>query len=65
MMTLNASKADVFALGVTLFVILFGRPPFIRAEMGDNFYRLIARQDPSFWKANISTRALYEQNLIP
>lgn len=41
----DGCKADVFALGVCLFIMLFGFPPFETASEEDERFRLISEQD--------------------
>ena len=43
-------QTDIFALGVILFSLYMGRPPFKIADINDPFYRLIfAHQMDDFW----------------
>lgn len=37
----NGEKADMFALGVSLFLLVAGRPPFSKAHPKDKLYRFI------------------------
>ena len=44
-------KADIFALGVLLFTLCFGHPPFIKAVSYDQYYKLIKLKSyDAFWK---------------
>jgi serine/threonine protein kinase len=41
---------DIFAMGVILFSLVFGRPPFRIASMQDNLYKNIVYHDyQKFW----------------
>lgn len=43
-------QADLFAIGVILFVMYSGSPPFISTKPGDKVYRLIReKQFAKFW----------------
>lgn len=43
-------KADVFSLGVTLFILYFGAPPFRAGLMRDRNYSLLQRRPEAFWR---------------
>ena len=46
----RGEQTDVFALGVILFALYMGRPPFKIADIDDLFYRLIfTHQMDEFW----------------
>jgi len=49
----NGPELDVFALGVMLFVICTGNPPFTKADpFRDRFYHKFERDSDNFWKAH-------------
>ena len=51
----DGKSVDLFAAGVTLFIMAVGAPPFETATRTDPFYRLIAGNRPDlFWKAHCS-----------
>ena len=57
----NGQKSDVFALGVVLFALLMGRPPFRSADLTDPYYRLIcSNQLDEFWAAWDDLAANYQ-----
>ena len=44
-------SADIFSLGIVLFILVTGRLPFKMALPNDNIYKYIARGDyVEFWK---------------
>lgn len=45
------AQADIFSLGVTLFVIVTGKIPFKRANYSDQYYKLIIEQHyDAYWE---------------
>jgi len=54
--TYDAAKTDIFALGVILFTIVFGRFPFEYATEKDRLYKLIKEKNfELFWVEHKST----------
>ena len=45
----DAKKADVFAMGVILFVFFSGHPPFHEATENDPYYKLFIKNPKGFW----------------
>jgi serine/threonine protein kinase len=45
----DAKKADVFAMGVILFVFFSGHPPFHEATEHDPYYKLFIKNPKGFW----------------
>lgn len=59
----DAQQADIFSLGVTLFTLVFGIPPFFNATMQDNYYREFYQAKdqssvPRFVRAHPATKSL-------
>ena len=48
--TYRAVPADIFSLGVLLWILNFGRPPFAKANMSDRNYSLLVRNPEGFWR---------------
>ena len=47
----DAYKADLFSLGVTLFTMISGSIPFVKAKTDDTMYKWIVRKNfEEFWK---------------
>jgi serine/threonine protein kinase len=52
-------KVDIFAIGVILFIMYTGTPPFMSTKSHDRVYRLIReRRYAEFWR-------LHERNKTP
>ena len=46
----DTKKADVFALGVTLFNMVTGRSPFVEADYySDSYYELLTKDFDLYW----------------
>jgi len=53
----SGKKADIFACGVILFMLVTGRPPFFKATSTDTFYQYFAsRNEVKFWESNQSKK---------
>eukprot|EP01084_Bolivina_argentea_P034790 64447_1 len=47
------NSVDIFAMGVVLFILTTGYPPFKSAKSDDKWYKFIANKDYlSFWRAH-------------
>ena len=46
----NGKKVDIFALGVVLFIMVCGAPPFYKASPVDSYFKLFQSNKPAFWK---------------
>lgn len=58
----DGSKADMFSLGVILFILIFGVPPFCMATREDPLYRLFYRGPSSykfFLRLHYATKQLF------
>ena len=48
--TYKGVQADIFSLGVLLWIVYYGRPPFEKASENDRFYSLLQRKPDIFWR---------------
>ena len=49
---------DLFAAGITLFIMFVGTPPFYKANPKDNFYKfLCTNKHENFWNTHIRMKA--------
>ena len=48
----DGQKADIFSLGVILFMSVLGKFPFAKADMNDKFYKLLSTPilQKKFWE---------------
>ena len=54
--TYKGVAADIFALGVLLWILHFGQPPFSNASSTDKNYSLLQRKPESFWRVHPTVR---------
>jgi serine/threonine protein kinase len=45
----DGKKADLFALGVAIFVLVCGGPPFLRAWSGNSHFKMLQGNKNAFW----------------
>ena len=46
-----SEEIDIFSLGVTVFIMIYGKPPFLSASKNDKSYKLIIEKNfEEFWK---------------
>ena len=52
-------KVDIFVVGVILFIMYAGNPPFEKAAANDPYYKLIKEKNyATFWKAHSRRRPI-------
>ena len=52
-MPYSGEKSDIFSMGVVLFILVTGSPPFIKGKLTDPYYKLLSRKKTKiFWKAH-------------
>ena len=52
----DGKKSDIFNLGVMLFIIAFGRPPFANAQIDDRLFKLLGSKKIDFFKWHPTTK---------
>ena len=58
--------ADIFSLGVVLFVLVMGFYPFDKPNMIDSRYKLISKKDfDNFWKKCEQKKISYDKSISP
>ena len=57
-------KADIFALGVVLYVLTFGIPPFNQASQECPFYKMRCKSPDLFFKRHPATKKQFKEGLI-
>ena len=63
----DGDKADIFALGVILFIMIFGVPPFTIATRDNTYYRLFYKGANSlkhFFRLHPATKSAYYSGTI-
>ena len=60
----NGVNSDIYALGVSLFILAFGSLPFNEAKIEDPLFRLLLQKPVEFWKAHPeASRRISEQSV--
>jgi len=62
--TYDGVKADIFSLGLILFILYFGRPAFQQADECCKFWRNKQARPTHFFRLHPTTRSLYKEGLI-
>ena len=60
--TYKGVQADVFSLGVLLFIFTFGAPPFSRASPNDRNFAIFLRKNELFFKVHPSVKKYIAKN---
>ena len=60
--TFMGIPADVFSLGVVLFIIIFGVPPFCSTNLNDRNYRIFRNNPDNFWRLQPTVKKFVNKN---
>jgi serine/threonine protein kinase len=61
----DAANADIFSLGVVLFTMYFGQPPFnIACSKRDLYFKRMVEEPTKFFRLHPSTRSFYKKGMI-
>ena len=61
----KGTEVDIFALGVILFQLIFGRDPFFRAHPSDKFYKPFCDSNArdKLWNIYLKTMEIEEREV--
>jgi len=62
--TYDGIKADIFSLGLILYILFFGRPAFSKADDSCMFWRTKQSKPSNFFRLHPTSRSLYKEGLI-
>lgn len=62
--TYDGVKADIFSLGLILFILYFGRPAFHQADESCKIWRHKQMKPSHFFRVHPTTRMLYKEGLV-
>lgn len=55
-------QADIFSLGVILFILYFGQPPFNKADdLNDRFYNLLVKKPEHFFRLHPTVKRVRQE----
>lgn len=60
----NGVESDIYALGIILFILVFGSCPFLQANVEDTHFRLLVKNPVEFWKMHPETNRRIEENSV-
>lgn len=62
----NGVKADLYALGIILFILTFGCCPFLVPNLSDSLFKILVRNPVEFWKSHPeASRRISESSVSP